>query len=152
MIGNPRATPNFLWCPIAHSVQCNRDNTGTQSNKSFPVRGTSCIFIPFTEKDEGPEVTDGIYRRYRPNVINPIPTDYHSLHISHIDQINGVMNTCSVAQHWHCPSQEIKMLYLRCSLAETFLAGHAWLACDFSCHGYPISAKTPRLWSRKTEK
>lgn len=36
------------------------------------------------------------------------------------------MNTRSAAQRWHCPSQEIKMFYLSCSLAAASLAGDAW--------------------------
>lgn len=51
---------HFLWSSTEHCVQRNPDNAGTQSKKRFPVRHSSCIFIPFKEKDEGAEVTDGI--------------------------------------------------------------------------------------------
>lgn len=44
---------------------------------------------------------------------------------------NEIMNArCSAEQHWHCPSQEIKMLHLNCSFGVTFLVLHARLHFD----------------------
>lgn len=137
LIGNPRATCNFLWSSIVHCVRGNCDNTATQSKKSFPVRCASWSFIPFKERGEGAKVTDGItmalLTRFQLIIIPCIAPSQPGRR----DQVNGVMNACcSVAQHWHCPSQEIKMLYPSCSLAETFLVWHVhlWLHLSNTSH------------------